>query len=208
MNIFCFFLHSSPGLDYFCFCFIPNTNKWLFLTFIVVQSLSHVRLFVTPWTAADQASLSFTISQSLSHESLMPSNHLSLCRPLLLLLSIFPRIKVFSKESILRIRWPKYWNFSFSVSPSNEYSGLTSFCRGSSQPRNQTWHLLHLLHWQVGPLPFDPHILAQFLNKDYIFLSFSFLDFILNGYTVAVWAIYFRRIYKNINNFLVVTKYV
>ena len=87
--------------------------------------------FVTPWTAARQAFLSFTISQSLlelmSIESVMPSNHLILCRPLLLLPSIFPSIRVFSNESALHIRWPKYWSFSFSVSPSNEHSGLVSF---------------------------------------------------------------------------------
>ena len=96
-----------------------------------VQSLSPVRLFVTPRTAACQASLSITNSQSLckltSIESVMPSNHLILCRPLLLLPSIFPSIRVFSNESVLHIRWPKYWSFSFSISPSNEYSGLISF---------------------------------------------------------------------------------
>ena len=99
--------------------------------FSSVQSLSHVRLFATPWTAAHQASLSITNSQSLcklmSIESVMPSNHLILCRPLLLSPSIFPSIKVFSNESVLCIRWPKYWIFSFSISPSNEYSGLISF---------------------------------------------------------------------------------
>ena len=96
-----------------------------------VQWLSHVRLFVTPWTAARQASLSITNSQSLlklmSVESVMPSNHLILCHPLLLLPSIFPSIRVFSKESALRIRWPKYSSFNLSISPSNEYSGLISF---------------------------------------------------------------------------------
>ena len=101
------------------------------LNIIVVQCLSHVRLFTTPWTAALQASLSFTISQSLlkfmSTESVMPSNHLILCHPLLLLPSIFPSIRVFSNESALHIRWPKYWSFSFSISPSNEYSGFFSF---------------------------------------------------------------------------------
>ena len=95
------------------------------------QLLSLVRLFATPWTAACQASLSVTISQSLlklmSIESMMPSNHLILCHPLLLPPSIFPSIRVFSNESILCIRWLKYWNFSFSISPSNEYSGLISF---------------------------------------------------------------------------------
>ena len=95
-----------------------------------VQSLSHVRLFVTPWTAACQASLSITNSWSLlklmSIESVMTSNHLILCRRLLPP-SIFPSIKVFSNESLLHIRWPKYWSFSFSISPSNEWSGLISF---------------------------------------------------------------------------------
>ena len=96
-----------------------------------VQSLSHVWLFATPWTAARQASLSITNSQSLlklmSIRSVMPSNHLMLCRPLLLLPSIFPSIRVFSNESVLHISWPKYWSFSFSINPSNEYSGLISF---------------------------------------------------------------------------------
>ena len=99
--------------------------------FSSVQLLSCVPLFVTPWIAACQASLSISNSQSLLKlmflESVMPSNHLILCRPLLLLPSIFPSIKVFSNESVLRIRWPKYWSFSFSISPSNEYSGLISF---------------------------------------------------------------------------------
>ena len=98
---------------------------------ISVQSLSCVRLFATPWTTACQASLSITNSWSLlklmSIQSVMPSNHLILCRPLLLLLSIFPNIRVFSNDSVLHIRWPKYWSFSFSISPSNEYSGLISF---------------------------------------------------------------------------------
>ena len=96
-----------------------------------VQLLSHVRLFVTPWTAAHQAFLSITNSQSLlkfmSIESVMPSNHLILCQPLLLPPSIFPSIRVFSNESILLIKWPQYWIFSFSISPSNELSGLISF---------------------------------------------------------------------------------
>ena len=99
--------------------------------FVVVQSLCPVRPFVTRWTTAHQASLSFTIFWSLlklmSIESVMPSNHLVLCCPLLLLPSIFPSIRVFSNESALLIRWPKYWSFSFSTSPSNEHSGLISF---------------------------------------------------------------------------------
>ena len=101
-----------------------------FIQFSSVQSLSRVRLFATPWTAAHQASLSITDSQSflklMSTESMMPSNHLIPCRPLLLP-SIFPSIRLFSNESAFCIRWSKYWSFSFSVSPSNEYSGLISF---------------------------------------------------------------------------------
>ena len=97
----------------------------------VVQSLSRVQHFVTPWTTAHQASLSITNSRSLlkliSIELVMPSNHLILCCPLLLLPSVFPSIRVCSSESVLRIRWPKYWSFSFSISPSNEYSGLILF---------------------------------------------------------------------------------
>ena len=96
-----------------------------------VQSLSYVRLFATLWTAARQASLPITKSRSppkpMSIESVMPSNHLILCHPLLLPPSIFSSIRVFSSESVLHIRWPNYWSFSFSISPSNEYSGLISF---------------------------------------------------------------------------------
>ena len=99
--------------------------------FSSVQSLIHVRLSSTPWTAACQASLSINNSQSLlklmSIESVMPSNHLILCWPLLLLPSIFTSIRVFSNDSVLRIKWPKYWSFSFSISSSKEYSGLISF---------------------------------------------------------------------------------
>ena len=99
--------------------------------FSSVQSLSRVRLFATPWTAARQASLSITNSRNppkpMSIELMMPSNHLILCHPLLLLPSIFPRIRVFSNESALHIRWPKYWSFSFNISPSNEHPRLSSF---------------------------------------------------------------------------------
>ena len=98
--------------------------------FSSVQSLSHVRFFATPWPGARQASLSITNSWSLlKHMStlVMPSNHLIFCRPLLLLPSIFPRFRVFSNESVLHIRWPKCWSFSFSIGPSNEYSALISF---------------------------------------------------------------------------------
>ena len=100
-------------------------------TFSSVQSLSRVQLFAAPWTAALQASLSITNSWSLlklmSTESVMPPNHLILCRSLLLLPSIFPSIRVFSNGSVLCIRWPKYWSFSFNISPSNEHPGLISF---------------------------------------------------------------------------------
>ena len=99
--------------------------------FTLVQSPSRVQLFVTPWTTARQASLSITNSRSLlqfvSIESVMPSNHLILCHPLLLLPSIFPSIRVFSNESVLCIKWPKYWSFSFNISPSKEHPGLISF---------------------------------------------------------------------------------
>ena len=107
-----------------------TTAKWARI-FSSVQVLSCVRLFATSWTATYQVSLSINNSQSLaklmSIESVMPSNHLILCRPLLLLLSIFPSIRVFSNESALCIRWPKYWSFSFSINPSNEHPGLISF---------------------------------------------------------------------------------
>ena len=99
--------------------------------FSSVQSLSHIQLFATPLTAARQASLSITNSQSspkpMSIESVMPSNHLILCCPLFLLPSIFPSIRVFSNESALRIRWPKFWRFSFNISPSSEHPGFISF---------------------------------------------------------------------------------
>ena len=106
-------------------------NPLLFKKLQSVQLLSCIQLFATPWTAAHQASLSITNSQSLfklmSIELVMPSNHLILCRPLLLLPSIFPSIRVFSNESVLHIRWPKYWSFTFSISPSKVYSELISF---------------------------------------------------------------------------------
>ena len=116
-------------------CFIVKSPEWIrfdgFAFVCSVQSLSCVRLFVTPWTAAHQASLSITNSQSspkpMSIELVMPSNHFILCRPLLLLLSIFSSIRVFSNESALRIRWPKYWSFSFNISPTTEHPGLISF---------------------------------------------------------------------------------
>ena len=115
---------------------MENVYKFVYISpqsvfVVVVQSLSPVWLFATPWTATRQASLSFTISQTLLKlmpiESVMPSSHLVLCHPLLLLPSIFPSIRVISNESALHIKWPKYWSFSFSISPFNEYSGLISF---------------------------------------------------------------------------------
>ena len=110
-------------------CIHPRSVEHL--QFRSVQSLSPVQLFVTPWTAAHQASLSITYSQSLpklmSIKSVKPSNHLILCCPLFLLPSIFPSIRVFSNQSVLCIRLPKYWSFSFNISPSNEYSRLISF---------------------------------------------------------------------------------
>ena len=133
-----YFLFCSPSRNVFSNMVVIIHMWWLNLdqlklnkiTFSSVQSVNHVRLFVTPWTAARQASLSITNSRSLlkhvSIESVMPSNHLILCHPLLLP-SNFPSIRVFSKESALHIRWPKCWSFSFSISPSNEYSGLISF---------------------------------------------------------------------------------
>ena len=106
-------------------------------TFSSLESLSHVQLFVTSWTSARQPSLSFTNSWSLLKlmliESVMPNNHLILCRPLLLVPSVFPSIKVFSNESVLHIRCPSYWSFSFSISPSNEYSGQISFRMDSKE---------------------------------------------------------------------------
>ena len=138
--------------------------------FISIQSLSHVQLFVIAWTAAHQASLSITNSWSLfklmSIESVIPSNHLILCRLLLLPPSVFPSIRVFSSKSVLRIRWPKYWSFSFSISPSNEYSGLISFrmdwfdllavqgsLKSSSTPQFKMVHLSKLRNQELPGLP-------------------------------------------------------
>ena len=113
-------------------CLFSSWIIWLFIVVLsTVQSLSHVQLFMTSWTAAHQGSLSITNSRSqlklMSIASVMPSNHLILCHPLLLPPSIFPSIRVFSNELVLHIRWPKYWSISFSLSPSNEHSGLISF---------------------------------------------------------------------------------
>ena len=118
------FMGAAPNL---------KSRGWVVevIQFSSVQSLSYFQLFATPWTAARQASLSITSSQSLlklrSIESMMSSNHLILCCPLLLMSSIFPSIRVFSNGSALHIKWPKYWSFSFSISSCNKYSGLISF---------------------------------------------------------------------------------
>ena len=142
------------------FCCIAKYHK---LQFNSVQSLSHIWFFVPPWTAARQASLSITNSRSLrklmSIELMMPSNHPILCRPLLLSPSIVPSIRVFSNESALRIRWPKYWSFSFNISPFNEHSGLISF--------RMDW--LDLLAVQ-GPLKTSPT--PQFKSIYSLMLSF------------------------------------
>ena len=138
------YLFQQSGMFFFLFVFVFTSELWMRHHLLItkstffwspgdssVQLLSHVWLFATPWTAAQQASLFITNSRSppkpMSIESVMPCNHLILCCPLLLLPSIFPSIRVFSNESALCIRWPKYWSFSFNISPSNEYPGLISF---------------------------------------------------------------------------------
>ena len=129
-------LQSKLGFKAVCMEFTREVPGNILLKFYIplfssIQSLSRVRLFATPWTAARQASLSITnfwsLPKLMSIDSVMPSNHLILCRPLLLPPSIFPSIRVFTHESVFHIRWPKYWSFSFNISPSNEYSGLISF---------------------------------------------------------------------------------
>ena len=144
----------------------------------VVQLLSRVWLCVTSWTAACQASLSFTISQSflklMSIESVMPSNHLILCHPLFLLPPILPSIRVFSKELDVFIRWPKYWSFSFSTSPSNEYSGLlslgltgliSSWSKGLSSVFSSTTIQKHQFFSALPFLWFSSHICTWLLEK-------------------------------------------
>ena len=127
INLFIRIMHSTKYVLYNSECSLQFIKVYYFS----VQSLSHVQLFATPRTVAHQASLSITNARSLlklmSIKSVMPSNHLILCHPLSLPPSIFPSIRVFSNKSVLHIRWPKYWSFSFSISPSSEYSGLISF---------------------------------------------------------------------------------
>ena len=148
------------------------------LRFSSVWSLSRIQLFATQWTAARQASLSITNSRSLlklmSIESVIPSNHLILCHALLLLPSIFPSIKVFSNESALCIRWPKYWSFSFTISPSNEYSGLISFrmdwmdilaVQGTLRNLLQHHHSKPSILWWKLSLQSNSHIHTWLLEK-------------------------------------------
>ena len=148
----------------------------------VVQSLSHVQLFATPWTAARQASLSFTNSWSwlklVSIESGMPSNHLIFCHPLLLLPSVFPSIRVFSNESALYIRWPKYWSFSFSISPSNEYSGLMSF--------RMDWLDLLAVQETLESLPQHHCSKASVLQHSAFFMVLLSHSYMTTGKTIAL----------------------
>ena len=138
--------------------FLVTRKQFCSVQFSSVQSLSRVWLFVTPWIAARQASLSITISWSslrlTSIELVMPSSHLILCRPLLLLPPIPPIIRVFSNESTLRMRWPKYWSFSFSISPSKEYPGMISF--------RMNWLDLLAVQGTLRKTIIDHHILESF----------------------------------------------
>ena len=142
--------------------------------------LSHVRLFVTPWTAERQASLSIANSQSLlklvSIESVMPSNHLIRCRPLLLLPSIFPSIRVFPSESVLHIRWSKYWSFSFNISPSSEYSGLISF--------RTDWLALLAVQGALKSLLQHHSSKASILRSAFVIVQHSH-PYMTNGKTIA-----------------------
>ena len=150
--------------------------------FSSVQLPSCVQLFVTPWTAAHQTSPSITNSQSLlklmSIESVMPLNHLILCHPHLLLPSIFPSIRVFSNESVLCIRWPKYWGFSFSISPSNEYSGLISF--------RIEWFDLHEVHRTLKSLLQHHSSKASILRRSAFFTVQLSHPYMSTGKTIAL----------------------
>ena len=164
--------------------FSPRDFSSIFSTYSLIHfssvlSLSHVWLFATPWTAACHTSLSITNTWSLlklmSIESVMPSNHLFLCHPLLLLLLVFPSIRVFSNESALLIRWPKYWSFSFSISPSNEYSGLISFRMDwfaflQSKGLSRVFNTIVQKHQCFGAQPSlgsNSHIHTSLLKKQY-----------------------------------------
>ena len=179
ISVICLLLSFLPTRLY-----IPNlifVSVLLYSQFSLVQSLSYVRLFATPWTAAHQASLSFTISQSLlklmSIESVMPSNHLILCHPLLLLPSISPSIRVFSNESVLPIRWPNYLSFSFNISPSNEYSGLISF-------RMDWLDLLAVQGTPKSPLQHHSSKASIFQHSAFFIVQLSLL-YMTTGKTIA-----------------------
>ena len=154
----------------------------MFNQFSSVQSLSCVRLFASPSTAAQQASLSITNSQSLpklmSIESVIPPNHLILCRPLLFLPSIFPNIRVFSNESALHIRWPKYWSFSFNISPSNEHLGLISF--------RMDWLDLLAVPGTLKSLLQHPSSKASILQRSAFFLVQLSHPYMTTGKTIAL----------------------
>ena len=160
---------------------LEKSNRGMpILQFSSVHSLSHVQLFVTPQTAAHQASLSITNSQSLlrlmSIELVMPSSHLILCHPLLLMPSIFPSIRVFSYESLLCIRWPKYWRFSFSIRPSIENSGLISFrivCFDLLAVEFLDLALLSLLLLSLRTKFVNPSHLSLSLNVPWLWRQFS-----------------------------------
>ena len=147
-----------------------------------VQSFSHVRHFATPGTAVHQTSLSITNSQSLLKlmpiESVMPSNHLIFCHPLLLLPPIFPSIRVFSKKSVLCIRWPKYWSFSFNISPSNEYSGLISF--------RMEWLDLLAVQGTLKSLLQHPSSKASILQHSAFFMVQLSRSYMSTGKTIAL----------------------
>ena len=154
----------------------------LLFSFSSVQSLSHVQLFATPWTAAHQASLSITNTQSLlrlmSIELVMPSNHLILCHPFLLLPSVFPSIRVFSNESVLHIRWPKYWSFGFNISPSNEYSGLISM--------SMNWFVLLIVQGTLKSLLQHHSSKASILQHSTFFMVQLSHPYMTTGKTIAL----------------------
>ena len=183
---------------------MPGLALFSSVQFSSVQLLSHVPLFAIPWIAAHQASLSITNSRSLlkliSTESVMPSNHIILCCPLLLQPSIFLSIRVFSNESALRIRWPKYWSFSFNISPSNEYSGLISF--------RMDW--LHLLAVQ-GTLKslFQHHSLkASILQHSAFFIVQLSHPYMTTGKTIALTRWKFENNYEGLFRFQSLIFYV
>ena len=163
-----------------CLC-LPIIES-IIIQFSSVQSLSHVRLFATPRTTALQASLCITNSQSspkfMSIDSVMPSNHLILCHPLLLPPSVFPSIRIFSNESALRIRWPKYWSFSFNISPSNEHPGIISF--------RMDWLDLLAVQGTLKSLPQHPSSKAAILRRSAFFTAQLSHPYLTTGITIAL----------------------